>query len=539
MAAGEARLVMHREPLLPAAAVIGLILAAHLSLAPGIADADSFYHLGHAAQYADQGLFDTSFPWATQSVIADLGADLWWGFHVSLVPFATGDVASGIRVAAFLFTVILAGAVWWLLRRHRLPGPGWWTLLFLAAVPNVLYRYLMVRPHVLSLAGAFAILSLLVRGRWWQVMVVAALIAWLHLSLFWMAPALVVAYAVVRTVQGRPVDPGTTGAGVSARAAIGAVVAGTLLGWLLRPHPLASAQLAYVQIVRLFAEKGAGQPLLFATELSPLPVEELLRSSWLFVVAWVGAVLTAVIRGARAHGPDGNQLEGPERTLLFTTVLVSATFLALSLVSARRAVVEFVAIGFLAIPIAWRSYAPVARRRVTIAFALLLVAHVPWAARRHLLNVSLVAFPPNLMVDASDWLEANSAPGDIVFHAHWDNFGPLFAANRRNHYLGGMDPIFQFAHDPALYWEYFYLSGDLVTEYTCDAFPCHEGTATETHAAIRDHFGARWVLVEPRRNPELAAALIGHPGFELAYETPREAIFRVLTVADPSPASVR
>jgi hypothetical protein len=530
---------MHRGPLLPAAAVIGLILAAHLSLAPGIADADSFYHLGHAAQYAEQGLFDTSFPWATQSVIADLRADLWWGIHIAIVPFATDDVASGIRVAAFLFTLILAGAVWWLLRRHRLPGPGWWTLLFLAAVPNVLYRYLMVRPHVLSLAGAFAILSLLVRGRWWHVMAVTALIVWLHLSLFWMAPALVVAYAVVRAIQGRHAGPGTTRSGMPARAAIGAVVAGTLLGWLLRPHPLASAQLAYVQIVRLFAEKGADQPLLFATELSPLPLEELLRSSWLFVVAWVGAVLTAASRRLRGDGPDGDLLERPERTLLFTTVLVSATFLALSLISARRAVVEFVAFGFLAIPLAWHSYAPVARRRVTIAFALLLMAHVPWAARRHLLNARFVAFPPDLMVDASDWLEANSAPGDIVFHAHWDNFAPLFASNRRNHYLGGMDPIFQFAHDPALYWEYFYLSGDLVTEYTCDAFPCHEGTATETHVAIRDHFGARWVLVEPRRNPKLTAELLGHPGFALAHETRGEAIFRVLAVVDPSPSSVR
>jgi len=530
---------MHRGPLLPAAAVIGLILAAHLSLAPGIADADSFYHLGHAAHYAEQGLFDTSFPWATQSVIADLGADLWWGFHVALVPFTTDDVASGIRVAAFLFTLVLAGAVWWLLRRHRIPGPGWWTLLFLVAVPNVLYRYLMVRPHVLSLACAFAVLSLLVRGRWWHVMVVAALIVWLHLSLFWMAPALVVAYALVRAAQRPLSDPETTPSGLPVRAAIGAVVAGTLLGWVLRPHPLASAQLAYIQIVRLFAEKGAEQPLLFATELSPLPVEELLRSSWLFVIAWVGAVLTAASRRFRAPGPDGDPLEGPERILLFTAVLVSATFLVLSLVSARRAVVEFVAFGFLAIPLAWRSYTPVARRRVTIAFAVLLVAHGPWAARRHLLNASLVAFPPDLMVEASDWLEANSAPGDIVFHAHWDNFAPLFASNRRNHYLGGMDPIFQFAHDPARYWEYCHLSGDLVTEYTCDSFSCHEGTATETHVVIRDHFGARWVLVEPRRNPKLTAELLGHSGFELAHETPGEAIFRVLTVAGPSPPSVR
>jgi hypothetical protein len=143
-------------------------------------------------------------------------------------------------------------------------------------------------------------------------------------------------------------------------------------------------------------------------------------------------------------------------------------------------------------------------------------------------NVELVASPPDTMAGVASFLTDNSAPGDIVFHAKWDNFGPLFARNRSNLYLGGMDPIFQFVHDPKMYWEFFYLSADLNTEWTCDAFPCASGVATDTHVALRDHFRARWVVVEPRRNPRFTLYLFNDPRYRLVHETQREAVFEVL-----------
>jgi hypothetical protein len=135
------------------------------------------------------------------------------------------------------------------------------------------------------------------------------------------------------------------------------------------------------------------------------------------------------------------------------------------------------------------------------------------------------------MAGVASFLADNSAAGDVVFHAKWDNFGPLFAHNRSNRYLGGMDPIFQFSHDPQRYWEFFYLSADLNTEWTCDAFPCASGVATDTHVALRDHFGARWVVVEPSRNPRFTLYLLNDPRYRLAHETQREAVFEVLPPA--------
>ncbi|MBM4183532.1 MAG: hypothetical protein FJ207_04805 [Gemmatimonadetes bacterium] len=524
---------MSRAPTLPGIVLILAVLAAHVSLFPKIADLDGFYHLGHAAAYAEGSIFDTSFPWATQSVISDRGADLWWGFHVVLLPFtALGSVEWGVRVGAVALTLVLIGAFYATLRRLGVSGASWWTLVFFLAVPNVLFRLVMLRPHMLSLAACLLLLSVLVRGRWWQATLLATGIAWMHLSLAWAPLAVAGAYAFVRAVEralGVPRDP----AGVPPIAALATVTLGVTAGWLLRPHPIETGALAGVQIIRLLAEKSTQEPLTFAVELYPLSVVELARSSWLFLAVWLGAVALAVracVKGAFDDAPR-------ERTLLVSALLVSLAFLLLTLFSARRAMEYWVAFGALALPFLWARMAPLAGgRAVRAGVALVIAGHLGWGAWRHGLNVDLVASRPDTMAEVARFLEANTAPGDVVFHGKWDNFGPLFAHNRSNRYLGGMDPIFQFSHDPRLYWEFFYISADINVAWTCDAFPCASGGATDTHRVLTDHFGTRWVVVEPNRNPRFALYLLNDPGYRLVLETQHEAVFEVLTESGAPPA---
>jgi hypothetical protein len=516
---------------LPAGVLVLAVLAAHVSLYPKIADLDAFYHIGHAAAYAEGSIFDTSFPWGTQSAVADHGADLWWGFHVLLLPLAIGDVEWGIRFGALALTALVLGTFLHVARRHGAVRVLWWTAAFFVAVPNVLFREIMLRPHVLSLAGALLLLSILVRGRWWQATAVSAAIAWVHLGLAWVAPSIAVAYAFVRAVE-RALGSEEGRGSVPPLAALMAVTAGTAAGWVLRPHPLQALELASVQIVRLLAAKATEEPLTFSAELSPLSAGDLVAMSGLFLVVWVGALVAALFGAIKA------KLTRPEeRRLLFTALLVSTAFLALAVLSARRAMEYWVAFGCLALPFLAHVVAPWFRRRAVRAVAVMLIAlHVGWAGWRHWINVEVVASPPDTMAGVASFLLEQSAPGDVVFHAKWDNFGPLFAHNRSNRYLGGMDPIFQFAHDPRRYWEFFYLSADVNVEWTCDAFPCASGSATDTHVALRDHFRARWVVVEPWRNPRFTLYLLNDPRYRLAHETQREAVFEVLPPSEPPAA---
>lgn len=535
--------------------MVAVIVAAHLSLYPRVADLDGFYHVGHALAYLEGSPFDTSLPWATASVIGDVGGDLWWGFHVLLMPLtALSGVEWGVRIAAVACTAALTLTVFLVLRRHGVRGAGWWAALFLLAVPNVLFRYVMVRPHVLSLAASIALLSVLVRGRWWQVGALSAAIAWVHLSLSWMGPALVLAYAFVRIPVTAATGVDDLDRGVPLRAAFPAALGGAFLGWLLRPDALATARLLRVQLVELFRVKALDVPLTFAAELAPLGPMELVRTSGLFLAAWlgvVGLVLVRTLRPSRANRGATTLLEGlgQERsTLVLTALAVSAVFLALTLLSARRAMVQWVAFGFLAMPLIWNArsgldigrsdtpsdavaggLSPSRRQLLRTAGLLLLALHLGWVGWRHRLNVAGVAMRGSAFHQVADFLAERSQPGETVFHARWDNFGPLFAHNRENRYLGGMDPIFLYAHDPQSYWEFFYLSAEVSSEVTCNAYPCEEGgEVTDTHSVLTDHFGARWVVVEPYRNPLFSLYLLNDPRYAVALETQSEAVFEIL-----------
>ncbi len=514
-----------------------------MSLYPRVADLDAFYHIGHALAYLEGSAFDTSLPWATRSIIGETGGDLWWGFHVFTIPFAAvGGVEWGIRGGALILTLTLGFAFMAVLRRHGVEGTGWWAALFLLAVPNVLFRNLMLRPHVLSLAAALALLSVCVRGRAWHVALLSAVISWLHLSLFWMGPLVAAAYSVIRVPVTVALGRDPDDRAVPLRFALPAALAGAVLGWAARPDAVEAASLLRVQLVELFTLKALDLPLTFAGELVPLGPAEALRMAGLFAVAWSASMVLLLRGSGTGVEPEraGTATPPPVRrqevaTLVWSAAALSALFLVLALTSARRALEQWVAFGALTLPFAWRmargawSAGSEGRRRaVRLATVALLTLHLGWFGWRHALNVSLVAFPASTLAETADFLESASEPGDVVFHARWDNFGPLFANNRTNRYLGGMDPVFLFAYDPASYWEFFFLSVDATTEWTCDAFPCSDGTATDTHQALTDHFGARWIVVEPTRNPQLSLYLLEDPRYRLAHDAQRAAVFEIL-----------
>jgi hypothetical protein len=69
------------------------------------ADPDGFYHFRHAALYGEGNLFSPAFPWIPFSVIGKYSADIWYGFHVLLIPFTwIGDPELAMRLAGVILT---------------------------------------------------------------------------------------------------------------------------------------------------------------------------------------------------------------------------------------------------------------------------------------------------------------------------------------------------------------------------------------------------------------------------------------------------
>lgn len=510
--------------LLVAAAVVG-----HRSLGGNVADLDSFYHFGHVARLLDVGIFDTSLPQARFSAVGDLGADMWWGFHLLLIPFvALGSIQSQLFWAGVVLTSTLLLGVLWLLREHRVYASAVWPLVFFAAVPNVMYRHLMVRPHLVSLLAGLVMLSFLVRGRRKHAAIAAGVLTWLHLGMFWLVPVVAGAYLVAsvaeawRFGESEAWKPSLRSTGLD----FGAVAGGALLGGLLRPHPIAALRLADIQVLKLLRERDL--PLNFGGDILPLPPEALFPSSWLLLVPWLLAAVWAVIAYVN-RSQSLREMSGSARVLLLSSLLLSVGFLVLTLVVANRALLWWTAFGVLSLALtlthlvgdgSWR------RNLVTLQAVVTLLA-LPWIGQWHRLNVELNGEGPSYLREAAVWLAENVEPGEVVFHAHWDNFGPLLAWNGETHFVGGMDPIFQYAHSPDLYWKAHHLARGSGVSTTCGSNPC-AGDVVDVHQALVEDFDAAYFLVEGPRNPELFDYLRADDRFDLVRYTGREGIFEIL-----------
>src|SRR5262249_23774537 len=130
------------------------------------------------------------------------------------------------------------------------------------------------------------------------------------------------------------------------------------------------------------------------------------------------------------------------------------------------------------------------------------------------------------------WLREHAAEGDLVFHAHWDQFASLFFWNARCRYVNGHDPVFLYDFDPRLSWVVHELETDGVLVKDGRAFAEDDprpgqGRSKPAVDWIADDFGARWVLLQKQRTPKLLACLRGEPKLELALETVGEVVFRV------------
>lgn len=517
-----------REPLLwlgLAAIAAGLLLQLRF---PTFPDPDGFYHFVHAARYASNGPFSTGFPWAVFSALSRYDGDMWYGFHLLLVPFTlTPDRVAGLKLAG---AALVAGFLWLTalaLRRLRFELIWVWPFLLLFAAPTQLWRWLAVRPYMLTMPLALLLLSLLSRGKRWQVGLCAMALAWLHQSFSWMVPLVVLAAAAAGwRIERR-------GRLAAAAFAFGGVAA----AWLLRPDPIGAARLVWVQLVDLGLAVQRHTPLAFGSEVYPLGVGVLLSSYLPFLALWLAAV-ALTIRGAVNGRLDGTF---DNRVFLWSTLGLSELFFLMTLLSSTRALEPWVTFAVAFMAAAWSSRARGPSDRSTAEVRVARAA--PFAAAA--LIAALGAFSLNgvtpwmegkaidarRMQPAMEWLRRNSRPGEIVFCANWPRFSEMVFWNQDNRYVSGLDPIFLYAYDPGLYWKVHHLDmGDGVAT-TGAAPPGVPVRPEDTHDVLNRDFHAAYLLVVKTTNPDLYEYAERNPGFRLELDSDALAIFRVLPSA--------
>ncbi|HEY6510069.1 MAG TPA: hypothetical protein VIY56_18730, partial [Vicinamibacterales bacterium] len=271
--------------------------------------------------------------------------------------------------------------------------------------------------------------------------------------------------------------------------------------------------------------KRSGLALPFGMELQPLsPTLDLPR------LVLPGLALVAVVVAFAVRLKSAPAAATPQRVAAWASLALGLFFALLSVRVASRSIelaaVFLAAFAGLVFTEHWQQASRRRRAQAAGVLALVLAVLVPQALARYHARVQN-ARPLLAFRGASSWLAENTRPGELVFHAWWDFFPHLFYWNPRNHYLGGMDPLFQYAHDPTLFWKAHWLATDALPQLTCGKPACDAGELEDTALVLRRDFGASYVLVHRHQNPHLDAYLQADGGFLRVFDDGTDAVYRV------------
>ena len=486
----------------------------HLS-AEKIADPDSFYHITHAQIYRDQGLLSVDFPWVQYSAISQYKADIWYGFHILLIPFTyfTNPI-TGIKMAGIFLTSLVLVTFFFILRGLRFRYSLFWTILLFFSVPDVHWRLLMVRPHILTFILSILLFYFLTKNNRWGILFSALAISFFHLALSWIVVLVVGTILVSQALTKISIIPAIY------------AIAGVVIGWLARPNPLGAIKLVYIQVVQLMIEKLNGVSFQFGSELKPGDHWSVLITEFLPIAALLVLAVWAWLKNKPATES--------ESVLLWSSLILAVIFGGIFIFIARRSVDLFAGFSLIFIGLNWSLFGSKIRYfniLLTVLFTVLATNTFYFA------NIyKKQAISPNTFKESSLWLKDNSNSGDIVFNTHWDNFPSLFFWNQNNYYINGMDPIFEYAFDKKLYWEHYYLDIDGLAiknniGYTCRnaRSECSDNNMVEVYNALKNDFKARYIFIEPSRNPKLNQYLEFDKRFKNVFKNNnQESIFEIL-----------
>ncbi len=492
-----------------------------------IADPDSFYHLTHAKIYSERGPLYSEFPWTQFSVMKDLKADIWYGFHLFLIPFTfIKDGILAIKLAGAFITFLTLAGFYWVLKRLKIYWPLLWTLIFAAASPDVMYRLTMTRPHNLSLALTLMIFALmLTNGRKAVFVALGALSSFLHIALGWLPIFIALATNLIFKMRREPIRWKNTLC----------LTLGSIIGLLARHHPIAALKLAYIQVADLIIAKASNLPLTFGRELKPHALDLFLRNAAPALLIMITTFVLYKISRRGARDSESRNL----KNVFFASLVVSTIFLFVSALVARRSYDIFAGFSVIASASALTLYLNDGRiikqglayqklRRIIISSLIIIFGFLGLNSVPVFIKYNESAWVSTHLKESAEWLKQNSRPGEVVFHTSWDQFGNLFFWNQQNYYINGMDPIFMYAYNPTLYWKmHFMFTTDEAYNQTCGQIRCTQEEVEDTAAVLANDFKASYVVLRKVQNPKTFFYWVKENKFPLVFENKSEAVFKI------------
>jgi hypothetical protein len=479
---------------------------------PDLPDNDGFYHIKMAWLMRTESL-KPDFPWLPLTILNEKEFyDHHFLFHVALIPFTFGNLLAGAKVAAVLFASLGFLAVWFLLKRQRVPLAWLWALAILGVSDSFLYRMSVTRANSLSL-GILAIgMLLLLEGKYKSLAVLSFIYVWMYDAFPLMLALGVLHFLAVALIERR----------FEFRPLL-YIAGGTLAGILINP---------YFPNNLIFSVRHLLPKLTDATSTSvgnewyPYDTGQLLDNSLPSLVFLAGGILALGLSGRKM---DVRTAFGLLVTLLFGLMLFQARrfveyFPPFALIFAAFAFAPLIDPSTTlrtsreAVPVSpgmvsprrflanLQPYLPVIL--LTFAVAAGMVRTLP-AARASVMDSKSY----DLYQGAAEWLNQNTPAGSRVFHTDWDDFPRLFFYDTHNTYIVGLDPTYMQIYDPELYDTWVNLT---------------RGDLTPISYVVANTFHARYIQTDLYHGDFLDNAA-NDPGLVEVYRDDQSVIFEVVS----------
>jgi len=488
-----------------------------------IYDPDSFYHIRHSWLLRENGIFNTDFPWTQYSMIKELGADLWYGFHLLLMPFTFfDDLTLGIKFSGVFITFSVLSGLYIAFRNLKIRYSEFWPIFFVFLNYQMTLRMAMTRPHPLSLMLSILIFSFLIRGSSWWVFIFSVILAWIHSSLFWLPFVSAFFIILFKFLADRKID----------WSKITALIGGIALGLLARPHPIGNLKLVYIQVIELYKVKGSILASTIGTELQP-PYWTGLGNVILPILILLGVSFAILIKTALAR----EQIVKDKKIAILSSL--SMVFVSILMFIDTRRAIDLISVYAVMLSASVLTYylsktrldMSSERSRIMVFLALLFAFFTMYNSVRIFQKTEIPRAIKRLRFEGpAVWLRDNTHPGDIVFHPQWDQFPSLFFWNQSNYFINGMDPIFLYKYRPDLYWKIYYITRKDMAGLTCGVENCGPDDNIElVYDVLVNDFKASYVFTRRLSNPRFLEYLEADTGhFKKVYDQELSVIFKIL-----------
>ena len=411
---------------------------------------DTYYHIA-MAERGPSVFCAKKFPALELSVWRDHFADKELLYHWTLRGLLKLQELFGFPVRvpyhfpALVLIGLLCASLLFAMKRLGVAPPLYlpMTMLALMSAPNVMYRILMLRPHVLSLILMFFLCGQLAEGplrrRLIWTLLISLVYAWSYSNpQFIVIPVLFFAFASCRQD------------GWKGLLLVVAALGGVMLGLLIHPQFPNTFLIWKVQSFdALFGpllQSGVRQ---YSTLVSPQEMHAphviwncraLPMYAFVYLNFLIFARLIAKL-GWKNIPPVFYAVGG--LSLLFT----GGTFLVLRTIEYAGPFAGLFGAMVWSLALKEKVFLPGRDRPARSALILTLLTFIP-AGFSTGLNIGYSSSMSRPATELGAWMERNLPEGELVVNLNWGEFPQLFHGSRKQVFLWGMDPEFSIAADP-------------------------------------------------------------------------------------------